>query len=250
MGLPRVGTCEKPNEYARPGNVSSVQGDHENHDEDDIMTTTERAPLTESVHETLRELIFSGELAPGTPLSVPALASKLNVSRTPVREAVQQLIYEGIAVHTRNAGAKVESLDADSLRAVFEVREVLDGLAAFSATTRATHDIVSQLNTMVDEQRELLDTAPDRRRDSALDLEFHNLIRETAANDPLREALHRLDGQSHLFRTDMWGSDLNRRLAVAEHARIVAAIETGDAVGARAAASAHVAGLLVRTTRC
>ena len=93
------------------------------------MTTTERALLTESVHETLRELIFSGELAPGTPLSVPALASKLNVSRTPVREAVQQLIYEGIAVHTRNAGAKVDSLDAESLRAVFEVREVLDGLA-------------------------------------------------------------------------------------------------------------------------
>ncbi|MDF2468922.1 MAG: putative GntR family transcriptional regulator, partial [Rhodococcus erythropolis] len=128
------------------------------------MTTTERALLTESVHETLRELIFSGELAPGTPLSVPALASKLNVSRTPVREAVQQLIYEGIAVHTRNAGAKVDSLDAESLRAVFEVREVLDGLAAFNATANATHETVSQLNKMVQVQRELLESPPDQRR--------------------------------------------------------------------------------------
>ena len=210
------------------------------------MTTTERALLTESVHETLRELIFSGELAPGTPLSVPALASKLNVSRTPVREAVQQLIYEGIAVHTRNAGAKVDSLDAESLRAVFEVR---DGLAALHATANATHETVSQLNKMVQVQRELLESPPDQRRDSKLDLEFHTLIRETACNHPLSEALHRLDGQSHLFRSDMWSLELNRRIAVTEHARIVAAIESGDALGARTAASAHVAGLLVRTTR-
>lgn len=213
------------------------------------MTTTERALLTESVHETLRELIFSGELAPGTPLSVPALASKLNVSRTPVREAVQQLIYEGIAVHTRNAGAKVDSLDAESLRAVFEVREVLDGLAAFNATANATHETVSQLNKMVQVQRELLESPPDQRRDSKLDLEFHTLIRETACNHPLSEALHRLDGQSHLYRSDMWSLELNRRIAVTEHARIVAAIESGDALGARTAASAHVSGLLVRTTR-
>ncbi|EID80177.1 MULTISPECIES: GntR family transcriptional regulator [Rhodococcus] len=213
------------------------------------MTHTERALLTESVHDTLREQIFSGELPPGTPLSVPSLAAKLNVSRTPVREAVQQLIYEGIAVYTRNAGAKVDSLDADSIRAVFEVREVLDGLAAFHATAAATHKTVQQLKKMVQVQRELLDGPADQRRDSRLDLEFHTLIRETARNKPLSEALLRLDGQSHLYRSDMWSADLNRRLAVTEHERIVGAIESGDAVGARAAACAHVAGLLVRTTR-
>jgi DNA-binding GntR family transcriptional regulator len=146
-----------------------------------------------------------------------ALAAKLNVSRTPVREAVQQLIYEGIAVYTRNAGARVDSLDTNSIRAVFEVREVLDGLAAFHATAAATHEAVQQLKKMV---------------------QAH-----------VSEALLRLDGQSHLYRSDMWSADLNRRLAVTEHERIVGAIESGDAVGARVAACAHVAGLLVRTTR-
>lgn len=213
------------------------------------MTVSDGALLTESVHDALQDMIFSGELAPGSPLSVPALASRLNVSRTPVREAVQQLIYEGLATHTRNAGARVTLLDDDAVKAVFEVREVLDGLAAHNATLIATRATVEQLRKMVQVQRELLDEAPDRNRDARADLQFHTLIRETARNRPLCDALARLDGQSHLYRSDMWTTELNRRLAVGEHDRIVAAIEAGDADGARAAACAHVAGLYVRTRR-
>ncbi|MEE2057754.1 GntR family transcriptional regulator [Rhodococcus artemisiae] len=213
------------------------------------MTTTERALLTESVHATLREQIFAGELPPGAALSVPALAAKLNVSRTPVREAVQQLISEGIAVYTRNAGAKVDVVDDETIRAVFEVREVLDGLAAHQATLRATYKNIEDLSVLVVDQRALLDTPPDHRRDARMDLEFHTAIRDIAGNKPLREASTRLDGQAHLYRSDMWTIEENRRIAVDEHERILAAIRSGDAEGARSAASAHVAGLLVRTRR-
>jgi DNA-binding GntR family transcriptional regulator len=213
------------------------------------MTASDGALLTVSVHNSLQEMIFSGELLPGSPLSVPALAARLNVSRTPVREAVQQLIYEGLATHTRNAGARVTLLDDEAVKAVFDVREVLDGLAAHHATLIASRATVDQLRKMVQVQRELLDEGSDRYRDAKLDLEFHTLIRDTARNRPLSDALARLDGQSHLYRSDMWSTELNRRLAVAEHERIVAAIEAGDADGARSAACAHVAGLYVRTRR-
>ncbi|KRD17743.1 GntR family transcriptional regulator [Mycobacterium sp. Root265] len=213
------------------------------------MTSSDGALLTESVHSALQELIFSGELAPGSPLSVPALAARLNVSRTPVREAVQQLIYEGLATHTRNAGARVTLLDEEAVKSVFDVREVLDGLAAQNATLNASRATVEQLRKMVQVQREMLDESADRFRDAKLDLEFHTLIRDTARNRPLSDALARLDGQSHLYRSDMWTAELNRRLAVGEHERIVAAIEAGDAEGARAAACAHVSGLYVRTRR-
>lgn len=213
------------------------------------MTTTERELLAESVHATLREQIFAGELPPGTALSVPALAARLNVSRTPVREAVQQLINDGLAVYTRNAGAKVETVDDETIREVFAVREVLDGLAGYQATLRATHQQVADLMAMVDSQRSMLDQPTDRRRDSRLDLDFHTAIRDIAANKPLREALFRLDAQAHLYRSDMWASETNRRIAVEEHERIVAAIRAGDAEGARAASCAHVAGLAVRIRR-
>lgn len=213
------------------------------------MTSSDGALLTESVHSALQELIFSGELQPGSPLSVPALAARLNVSRTPVREAVQQLIYEGLATHTRNAGARVTLLDEEAVKSVFDVREVLDGLAAQNATLNASRATIEQLRKMVQVQREMLDESADRFRDAKLDLEFHTLIRDTAGNRPLSDALARLDGQSHLYRSDMWTAELNRRLAVGEHERIVAAIEAGDAEGARAAACAHVSGLYVRTRR-
>jgi DNA-binding GntR family transcriptional regulator len=213
------------------------------------MTTTERALLAESVHATLREQIFAGELLPGTALSVPALAAKLNVSRTPVREAVQQLINDGIAVYTRNAGAKVDVVDDETIREVFAVREVLDGLAGYQATLRATHQHVEDLVAMVDEQRALLDQPADQRRDARNDLDFHTAIRDVAANKPLREALFRLDAQAHLYRSDMWALEANRRIAVDEHERIVAAIRSGDADGARSACCAHVAGLAVRIRR-
>ena len=101
------------------------------------MTVTvgggEGALLTQSVVRRLRDEIFAGQMAPGTPLSVPGLAARLEVSRSPVREAVQQLVVEGLAEYTPRVGAKVAALDEASLRHVFEVREVLDGLAARQA---------------------------------------------------------------------------------------------------------------------
>jgi DNA-binding GntR family transcriptional regulator len=213
------------------------------------MTTIEPALLAESVYAALREDIFSGELAPGTPLSVPALAARLNVSRTPVREAVQQLINEGIAVYTRNAGAKVNAVDDATIQHVFQVREVLDGLAAYHATLHATRKQVADLGVLLDQQRALLEATPDHRRDARLDLGFHTAIRDIAENRPLSDALFRLDSQAHLYRSDMWAFEDNRRAALAEHDRILTAIAHGDAEGARAAACAHVAGLLVRIRR-
>lgn len=205
--------------------------------------------LGTSVYERLRDQVLSGAFAPGQALSVPRLAAELEVSRSPVREAVQQLIYDGLAVHVPFAGATVATMDADDVRALFRVREVLDGLAAHSATLIATRATVEQLRKMVHVQLELLEERPDRHRDAKLDLEFHTLIRDTARSRPLSDALARLDGQSHLYRSDMWTTEVNRRLAVGEHERIVAAIEAGDADGARSAACAHVAGLYVRTRR-
>jgi DNA-binding GntR family transcriptional regulator len=213
------------------------------------MTGPQGALLTESVHRRLREEVLSGVLLPGAPLSVPALAARLEVSRSPVRESVQQLIHEGLAVHTPRAGARVATLDDEAMRAVLQVREVLDGLAAGQATARATLADVAGLREVLAEQERLLGSPADQRRDAELDLAFHTAVRSLAGNAPLSAALLRLDTQAHLHRSDMWAHDLDRRLALAEHRLVVERIEAGDVVGADAAARAHVAGLLVRLSR-
>jgi DNA-binding GntR family transcriptional regulator len=205
--------------------------------------------LAESVHATLREQILSGELPAGTPLSVPAFAASLNVSRSPVREAVQQLMYEGIAVHVPYAGARVAEIDDVEIAAVFAVRRELEGLAAETAATTISTAGIASLREILQRQRERMAQSPDDRADRLLDVEFHTAIRETTLNRHLCDSLARLDVLSHLYRSAMWNDDINRGLALTEHERIVDALEHGDAVAARATASAHVSGLLTRMFR-
>ncbi|UCZ89794.1 GntR family transcriptional regulator [Gordonia sp. WA4-43] len=207
------------------------------------------ALLMQSVLRRIRDEIFDGTLEPGASLSVPGLAARLDVSRSPVREAVQQLVMDGLAVYTPRVGAKVAVLDDEMLRHVFEVREVLDGLAAHQATIRVTRAELTGLWDRVREQERLLETEPDHRRDAELDLDFHTAVRSLSGNAPLCDALLKLDTQSHLYRSDMWSHEDNRRHAVTEHRRIVAALEVGDADEADRAARAHAAGVLVRLLR-
>ncbi|MFF0487752.1 GntR family transcriptional regulator [Nocardia sp. NPDC004068] len=213
------------------------------------MTESESALLGASVHRQIRQLVLAGELGPGTPLSVPALATRLGVSRSPVREAVQQLIYEGLAVAVPHAGARVAALDDRQIRDVLSVRAVLDGLAAAEAAPLLAEPDLDKLSAILAEQEENLLAAPDPPRDARLDVEFHAFIRDRSANRPLCEALSRLEAQTHLYRGDLWRSIRNRRTAFREHRRIVEALESGNPADARAAAEAHVLGLITRLGR-
>ncbi|MBD8078874.1 GntR family transcriptional regulator [Cellulosimicrobium arenosum] len=213
------------------------------------MTTESGALLAESVYRTLVDQIFDGDLPPGAALSVPALAARLDVSRSPVRESVQRLIHEGLAVHVPHAGARVLQLDERAVQDVLAVREALDGLAAEEAARRASTPDVAGLSALVDQQLAVLDEPADPRRDARLDVELHSRVRELSGNLPLTDALRRLDAQAHLYTSGMWGVAANRRLAVVEHRRIVDAVAAGDAAGARSAASAHVAAIGVRMRR-
>ena len=204
--------------------------------------------LGESVHAALVGMIFTGELAPGTPLSVPALAARLDVSRSPVRDSIQRLVADGLAVHTPRAGARVARVDMAMVAEAMAVREILDEYAARQATLRATDADVARLRGMLEEQRARLDE-PGSLTNAQLDLEFHTFIRDLAANAPLSEALHRLDSKSHLFNSGLWDDPFHRQVAMDEHTAIVDAIATGDAEAAARAAAAHVAAVMVRMRR-
>lgn len=207
------------------------------------------ALLADVVHARLLDRIVDGTLPPGSALSVPALAAGLGVSRSPVRESVQRLIGDGLAVHVPHAGARVAHVDDAEILDVLRVRELLDGLAAHDATLRAGPGDLAALAAVLDREEEALTAAPDPRRDAGLDVEFHGLLRDLAGNEALRETLRRLEVKGHVHRSGMWSVPRHRELALAEHRRVLAAVEAGDAQGARAAAAAHVAALAVRLRR-
>ncbi|MCU1647823.1 MAG: GntR family transcriptional regulator [Nocardia sp.] len=213
------------------------------------MTEPDSELLGPSVHRQLRQLVLSGELAPGAPLSVLALSARLGVSRSPVREAVQQLIYEGLAVNVPHAGARVAVVDDAQIRDVLAVRSVLDGLAAAGAATRLTESDLGKLTAMLSEQDNNLRDNVDPARDTDLDLEFHTFIRDRSGNRTVAEELARLEAQAHLYRGDLWAHPRNRRTALREHRRILEALESGHPADARTAAEAHVCGLITRMNR-
>lgn len=205
--------------------------------------------LADVVHARLLDMVVDGTLPPGSALSVPALAAGLGVSRSPVRESVQRLIGDGLAVHVPHAGARVALVDDAAVLDVLRVRELLDGLAAHDATLRAGPADLAALAAILEREEVALTSDPEPRRDAGIDVEFHGLLRDLSGNDALRDALRRLEVKAHVHRSGLWSSQRNRELALTEHRRILAAVEAGDADGARAAASAHVAAVAVRMRR-
>ncbi|MPZ74865.1 MAG: GntR family transcriptional regulator, partial [Nitriliruptorales bacterium] len=94
-----------------------------------------RDRLVDAAREEIRAAILSGRLQPGTPLSVPALAGQLGISRTPVRDALMRLLSEGLVQEVRRKGIVVAAFDRRELYELNDVRAALEPLAARHAAT-------------------------------------------------------------------------------------------------------------------
>lgn len=204
--------------------------------------------LVEVAYQRLRDAILSNQLVPGTPLSVPEFARRFQVSRSPVREAVQRLVFEGLAINVAHKGAEVAGVQLEDLQQLYVVREVLEGLAAGLATEGIDADGLDNLHRILDTHEGVVDSG-DEKAHIELDMAYHRAIREVSGNDYLIVTLNRLEGKSHLALFHLWRGPDGRRLALDEHRRIFSAMAAGDAAGATAAARAHIAHLRVRLSQ-
>lgn len=105
----------------------------------------EYLPLRDVVFNTLRQAILKGELKPGERLMEIALAQKLGVSRTPIREAMRKLELEGLVVMIPRRGAQVANITEKDLNDVLEVRIALENMATEKACTRMTEEEMGKL---------------------------------------------------------------------------------------------------------
>lgn len=105
----------------------------------------EYLPLRDVVFNTLRQAILKGELKPGERLMEIALAEKLGVSRTPIREAMRKLELEGLVVMIPRRGAQVANITEKDLNDVLEVRIALENVAIEKACTRMSKEDMGRL---------------------------------------------------------------------------------------------------------
>ncbi|MEO0829898.1 MAG: GntR family transcriptional regulator [Pseudomonadota bacterium] len=195
----------------------------------------------------LRELIVRGELQPGQHVVERKLCAELNVSRTPMREALKLLRQDGLVEIFRNRGARVTPYTAEDAANLFEVISGLESQAAARAAKRITE---AELSDLLHQHDEMARHHANKDLDGyfAINSAIHDEVVRIADNPVLSASRSRLMMLAHrgrymaIFNHDRWDQ------SVAEHEALMTALETRNAEAARDVWEKHLlnTGLSVR----
>lgn len=190
-------------------------------------------------YEALRQQILSLELEPGSLIDERQLIERLDIGRTPVREAIQRLTYEGMIIHNPRRGSWVSPLSLTEFQAMVEARRMLELECARHAAVRITPDQMEELRNEVRKSGSAISSS-DVNTLISIDQQFHLGIARAACN----RYLVKLTQQLHHELTRYWYVSAIRvgRLDVVEqhHHVILDAIGTGDPETAARELDEHV----------
>jgi len=199
--------------------------------------------LKDRAYAVIKEAILSLKLKPGTPLVEHDLAQQLGISKTPVRDALQELEREGFVTRLLFKGTYVTEVTMKDLTEIFQLRAVLEGLAARLAT-------LSFSSQELDQIAEHLTAAEAALAEGNLVLcseqgkKLHDAIISKAGNQRLILIIRNLDDHVQRFRalSDQISGRLNK--SVVEHRRILAALRRQDPIAAEQAMRDHLFSVL------
>jgi len=193
--------------------------------------------LVDEIADVLRERIIEGRYAVDAPLSQRALAEELSVARGVVGEALRMLRREGLVEVGRGGEAlRVKAADRPVFLSAYEVREVIDGLAARLAAAHAAPAIRRRCAAALEAQRGALGSG-DRLAYMRANVAFHAVIIDRSGNPLLRKHMWLVRSTS---RSAGLLGDARMGQAITEHEAILAAVGDGDLEQAERAARAHV----------
>ena len=193
--------------------------------------------VAEGVYQHLRRELLTGRLEPGQWLREQELAEALEVSRTPVREAIRQLAQEGLLQIEANRGVRVRGLSLEEAVATYEVRNRLESMAAGLAARNVNDEARAELSQHLEAMTAV--DPEDQAEHIRTDNEFHALVARLSGNPVLEELVEKLS--ERVMRVKILTRDVNVSAdARAQHARIVEAICRGDEDAAAEAMSRHV----------
>lgn len=175
--------------------------------------------LTELVTEQLRKSIVEGEFEPGAPLSEAMIAKRLQVSRTPVREAFARLELEGLLTSAPQRGTFVFSVDRKSLTDICEVRTSLEVTALRLAVERDAAGLTKALTGVVERMTNARESGDDKTY-LTLDTEFHQTILDRADNPFLDDAYQTIAAKMATLRTRLGGHPHHMEKSYREHIAI------------------------------
>ena len=195
--------------------------------------------LHEQVARKLRSMLVEGRIAAGAKLNERALSEKLQVSRTPLREAIRQLAAEGLVVLLPHRGAVAIELDEDEVRHSFELMAALEGLSGELAAQRITEPELQAIQALHFEMM-----AAFTRRDLSayyrLNAQIHAAINAAAKNPVLARTYAQTNARLQALRFRSNQDERKWKRAVKEHSQMVDALAARDAPALRALLITHL----------
>lgn len=207
--------------------------------------------LSKLVRDEVLGLILQGSLLPGARINEQDIASRLGISRVPVREALRELESSGLVVSRKHAGVFVRELDDTEIHSLYDLRALLDGYSGRCAARlepRLRGILADELDASITLMQDAAD-ASDVERYYAENLRFHWLMVEATDNLPLADVYRGVVQKLHLARLKNLSEDLGMQASITAHREIAEAQRSGDAARCEALLSKHVLDAHMRLSR-
>ncbi|GAA3528919.1 GntR family transcriptional regulator [Amycolatopsis ultiminotia] len=199
--------------------------------------------LVDEVYAAIKDAIQTMTLAPGVALVESRLAAQLNVSKTPIREALGRLAQEGLTEAAAFRGYRVTKFTGADVRSIMELRSVLEGLAArraCKAMPEEALELLARTTSLAEQERE-------RENWSSVSIlvhQVHNLIHENCGDARLTTMIGVLDGQFERARFAMPVTSFRLVKSVQEHSLLSLAIQTRNGHLAESIMRDHLVALI------
>jgi DNA-binding GntR family transcriptional regulator len=195
--------------------------------------------LGQYVFENLRHAIIRGDLLPGDRLVESRIADRLDISRTPVREAIHKLEREGLLRKLPRGGFTVMNFSRKDIEETFGIRSVLESYAAKLAALNHREEDLKPLEDKIEEFQRALETG---RTDQLpkINTEFHNLFYALSRSPKLVRMVNDLRDQIYRFRKLLLSMDNMARTSNEDHRNMVEAIRKRDVSRVERLVSEHI----------
>ena len=204
-----------------------------------IGQITDSNSLRAQVFSEIEKSILDNVIKPGESLIESKLSSELGVSRTPVREALRQLELEGLVKTVPNKGAIVVGISQKDIEDIYNIRKVIESLAARWAAEKISDEDIERLSDVVDLQ-EFYVKKNDAIQVWQLDTAFHEIIFNACGSRMLMHMLSLFHHYIQKARELSFKTSGRLSLAVEEHRKILDAIRSHDADAAEKLTAEHI----------
>ena len=204
---------------------------------------SDKQSLTDKVYKYVRDRILDGSYKTGEALIETKLAEDLDVSRTPIREALKQLELEGLVDSMPNRGVVVRGISDDDIEDIFTIRYLLEGQAAYWAAQRINDEQLSELGEFVAVMK-LYTEKQDTAKLAKLDADFHEVIFSASNSRITKHILASLHQNAQRARKSSLNIPERTHKSFEEHKAIYEAIAEHRPDDAKALMEAHVHNVL------